>query len=501
MTAEGRIRQAVLAVLVPCFMLLGSACVGPQGVPDEALGNVQAVDDLAGKIEKDPSRYDLYPQLVNELLQAGAQGAPKHFLAAREWGVYATLKNPKDWRAWLVRANVERGLWEIAWLLPGSGVSADLLLVESALLEAANLSPRQYEPAQALASFYGETWLADKELAWRKTAVELATGTDLQTAQLALARAHTTRGDYSAAREALAAAGLQAAATGAGGNAPIQNAAGLLHLRLEIAEGKIADGCKRAVELGAKPESRVTDTMVRAATLATSQADTIALADYFTSRLNNTEQPEHRFACLYGLWLCGWVRESMSASPVRPPESDELERRIDEIAPMQQDWAVRNAMAALAGDGGELDNRLRGKLEALGLPAPPRLSNARELIWAWRAEDAMRLQLPRTALAACRELAALYPEEPSWTLLALHARLEAGELEGLAQGISDAAAGAQAPLQAQLTLLRWRTLILGGKARGMLEELKAEGAKEEPLPIDPRNAARLKVLAEFRAVK
>jgi len=86
-------------------------------------------------------------------------------------------------------------------------------------------------------------------------------------------------------------------------------------------------------------------------------------------------------------------------------------------------------------------------------------------------------------------------------LLLLQARLDAGKPDGVAQKTQDIGHGLAPQMQAQLSLLRWRAMILDGKPGEAIADMKTTALAEKPLPIDPRAAAWLKVLAEFRQVK
>jgi hypothetical protein len=541
-TARGGV--GLLRVVLSAFVVAASgfAAVVSQGCavgPDAPGGVLNAPDpvtDLEARVKAEPHKLELWRELTGMYLRE------RDGKSARAAAAACVRRNPSEPNAWLLSANVSRTL-------------LDLIAAHSALREAYKLGGDEKAVAasrEALASFCEETWLWAEAVKLREAGWEAAKDEAKQARAANEREVHENLpndGSFEWTLSANAAVEdslvqLLAALEAAGES---QRAAMLDHdgwivsalcwtrrVLVSVRSGnadvialktlavlpdpKFDAHVKTSLKVKPPDLSAYVHTALRLVPLVSGTEQYDTLATFLDCALKMTETSATRFAAYLAYWEIGWMRERRRAIPGVPASNPDLAAKLDQIDSGHPDWVLRQALASvLAGDGPAAAADAAKMMERLGLPEamrPPLPQSAgefRDLLIvldaeaigaAWQMLEAVgRLQKghPGSGFLAVAEVRAEFALMHFERVLELTAAI--APRPASPRGTPVVLNVAQPELRAALLELRWKALIRDGKAKQMLEELRAEGEAKEPAPMPARTAAWLKAVAEMHVAE
>lgn len=435
------VQRFVLPMGLCVLLLCATACtLTPEG-PDEPGNIVDQKQELVGRINDSPTDLEAHADLLRLQIRDGD-------LEGAEATVSHALKhNGADFRAHMLAAQYHR--WQ-----------ADLISAERSLFTARDLAPNRLEPRVALSGLYHQCYLEEAELEQRRIALELAEPALREEFTLDLAYALSQLGRDEQA-EALARPMI------ADQQARADNRGKAHSLLAEIALRK-GDGATAIAQLAAAIKLRPKEAglIQFAARLVTAVEEPAALSAVFDDTLATQDVLEARWAALFGKWMLS-VRAGDGAA------AKWLER-LEAVAPGHPDILTRQYQVAKLDPRSDREAEvLRKQLEESDFGVPDSPTTLPALLMLWRAEDALRIGAPDTALEQLAQLEARETGLPGLRVLRTIALFKAREDETCLGAIDAWLAESKEPDQL-LQGMRWWIMLRTGRGKEVLVEVEGE---------------------------
>ncbi len=458
--------NATLRRLALILLLLPAGCIVP-GAPDES--DLNAVDDnavvLVDRIKDKPTDLEAHADLLRLQIQRGdAEGA-------RGTVEHAMFHNPGDFRAPLLAAQFYR--WQL-----------DLITAEKMLLKSRDLAPAAVEPRIALAALYSECALEEQELQQRRIVTELAEAAFRAEFELDYAYALSHAGRPA---EAAQAARRVVDAAGAG---KARARAWILLAQLALDAGEEAACLTTALE-ARKADIRERGPLRFLARLAGALQNPEPLLKSFDEALATQEDPEARFAALFGAWT---ACTKLAVAAGRDPDGQDAHAywaRLRDLDPGQVDALSRRyQVVSLLPTYTEETSAVKQMIEEQRVGLPAKVQSLDRLMLLWRAEDCLRLGAARPSIAALRALEKAEPALPGLRLMLATALFVARQDGPCRDLLASLLAEAKAEPD-ELMALQWQLDLRAGKAPELARALEARGEQTTQAALWTLAVARL----------
>lgn len=435
-----RLGRVLLMFYCALFILFSACTITPEG-PDEPGDIVDQKQELVGRINESPADLEAHADLLRLQIRDGdVEGA--------EATVSHALKhNGADFRAHMIAAQYHR--WQ-----------ADLISAERSLFTARDLAPQRLEPRVALSGLYHQCYLEEAELEQRRVALELAEPAlrDEFALDLAYALAQLGRDEQAMplARQIIA---------NEGGLAENRGKAHSLLAEIALRRG---DGAGAIEQLAAAIKLRPKEPgLVQfAARLVTAVEDPVALDSLFESTLATQDVLEARWAALFGKWM-------LSVRAKDGKEQGWLER-LEAIAPGHPDILTRQYQLAKLDPARDKEaEELHKQLEESEFGVPDSPTTLPALLMLWRAEDALRIGAPDTALEQLAQLEARETGLGGLRVMRTIALFKARD-DDKCLGAIEAWQSESKETDQLLQGMRWWIMLRNGRGKEVLTEVEAE---------------------------
>ena len=438
---------------LPFVFLLGvSGCIVP-GAPGQ--DDLQNVDDpavkLVDQLKDKPADLETHADLLRLQIQRG------DVVGARGTVEHALFHCGKDFRAHMLAAQFHR--WHM-----------DLLTAEKSLLTARDLAPVQVEPRIALAALYRDAVLETQELEQRKIVVEIADSKlkaefDLDFAY-ALSQAGQAKPAAAAAQRVIDAAG-----------------AGKARARAWILLSQLAlDAGDEPAAINAALEARKSDPKERGplrfiARLAGALKNPEPLLKSFDEALATQEDPEIRFAALFGAWTACTKLAVVAQKNPDGADAHAYWMRLRDLDPGQLDAVSRRyQVVSLLQNYTEETKALKALLEEQRVGVPSLPGSLVSLMRVWRAEDCLRLGAAHASLLELQQLEGRETGLGELRLLRATALFVARDDEACLRLVNQMIQESKSEPD-ELVAMRWQIALRQGKALELMRELEAQGEK------------------------